>query len=734
MGFGMVAAAAIAGVSDRALSQQAPAAQQLDTINVEAQRARPSRRRMQQAPQAPQPPSAPVERGDGPVQGYVASQSLTGTKTDTPILETPQSISVVTQDQITDQAAQTLNQALRYTPGVFVEPNGVSSRYDETRVRGFTPVQYLDGLVLPYNQFWATSRIEPYGLERIEVLKGPASVLYGQNSPGGLMNMVSKRPTAEPLREVELQTGSLDRLQGAFDLSGPANQEKTLFYRLTGLMLDSDTAVDFTKDKRLYIAPAFTWRPNIDTTLTVLAHYGEDKGSYPHQYLPAQGTLYFNPNGRIPQSRFAGEPGFDSFDRRQYALGYAFEHHLSDVWTVRQNLRYAAADVYLNALRSEGLLPDLTTLMRSAFNIQADVGTFTVDNQAQADFDTGVFRHKLLVGLDYMKTAGDVDIKFAFPAPSINIFNPVYGQAIPALGPFQKNSTDASQLGLYVQDQIRFGRWLLTLGGRYDWADNEVNNLLANTVAARDDKAHTERAGLSYIFDNGVAPYVSYSTSFQPVTDQVDAAGNPFKPTTGTQYEAGIKYQPPGTKSLFTLAAFDITQQNVVTSDPATFTATQTGEIRVRGFEAEARTSLSESLDLIAGYTYLDSETTQSTNPYEVGRVVPLTPRHQASVWGLHTFRHGPLNGFALGGGVRYVGETYSETQSPDPVLVPSYTLVDAVAQYDLGVLDPSLKGARLAVNVKNIFDKYHVTFCYGLAYCSLGAGRTVLATLSYRW
>ena len=734
-----VFAAGVAVLSGAALDASTSAifaqeAIQLDPIEVRG-RSRPSTGRRQAAPAEQAQPTAPIEaaeRGDGPVQGFVATRSVTGTKTDTPITEIPQAISVVTQDQITEQGAQTVSEALRYTPGVLSGLNGESAHYDATQIRGFPPYQYLDGMPLPLNRAFATPRIEPYGLERIEVLKGPSSVLYGQNSPGGLINMISKRPTLTPFGEIEFQTGSYDRLQGAFDFGGPGNADKSFLYRFTGLARDADTMVNFTKDKRLFLAPSFTFR-NFDTSLTLLAQYGKDQGSYPQHYVPAQGTLFPNPHGQIPRNFFVGEPNWDRFVREQWAVGYAFEHRFNETWQFRQNLRYMAVDNYWQSHRSEGFIPpDLENLPRSAYSQNTDARTFTIDNQLQADFGTGPLQHKVLFGLDYFRTSGNNDFRYASPVEPqpINVFNPVYNGSVPPLVPLNKYYDTKDQLGIYVQDQIKLDRWILTIGGRHDWT--EVSSVNSGPFPVPYDKAghqaSTGRAGLGYSFDNGVTPYIAAATSFE-MEMGVDAAGRLFKPTTGVQYEAGIKYQPVGTKALFTAAVYDLTRQNVVSSNPD-FISTQTGEVNVRGLELEAKVSVTDKLDVIAAYTYMDSEVTKSTNPLQLGRPAPMTPRNMASGW----IDYVVLPGLKVGGGVRYVGANYSQTEAADQFPVPSYVVYDAAVRYDFGVLDRSLKGLELRVNATNLFDKNYVTFCYQYAYCSLAPGRTVLATMAYRW
>lgn len=684
------------------------------------------------------------EQALGPVNGYVATRSATGSKTDTPLIEVPQTVNVVTADQIKAQGAQSVSEALRYTAGVRGETYGAASQFDSyTQIRGFKGDLFLDGLRLPDGAAtadWTTSVVEPYGLERVEVLKGPSSVLYGQSGPGGLVNMISKRPTATPLREVQLQTGSFGRLQGAFDLSGPVDPQGTFLYRLTGLARNSGTQTDFVDDDRLFIAPAFTWRPSADTTLTVMGQYlRERNGKTSFNYLPTSGTLRPNPvNGRLPWNRYAGEPGFDRFDRDQGSIGYAFEHRFNDSLTFSQNLRYTQNDVYLRALNRNGeLLADNRTLNRAAFRIDAAARAFTLDNRLEAKFGTGPASHTALIGLDYRNEISQYDVGRG-PAPSIQIFNPVYGAPVADPGiNFQRKDAELRQLGFYAQDQIKLDRWIATFSGRYDIAETRTRTqtLTTNTLArtSTTDRAFSGRAGLSYVFDNGIAPYVSVSTSFQP-TAATDFSGAAFKPLTSRQYEAGVKYQPAWMNASLTAAVFDIRQDNTLTGDPNPahpFAQVQLGEVSVRGFDIEARTQLTEGLGLIASYAFLDHEITKSSVATDIGKRLPGTPMHQGSLWADSAVQGGPLAGLSLGGGVRFVGSTYDTNNT---VRIPSYTLVDATIGYDLGKLMPALNGAKLSVVAKNLFDRYYVSQCGNVPGCTLGSRRTVLATLSYRW
>ncbi|MBN8920279.1 MAG: TonB-dependent siderophore receptor, partial [Rhizobiales bacterium] len=580
----------------------------------------------------PAPAAAPFagagqgERANGPVNGIVARQSGTASKTDTPILETPQSIAVVPRQQIEEQGAQNISQALRYTSGVLGEGYGAGSVFDsEVRVRGFVAPRYLDGLRLPYDSTiqFAQPRTEPYGLERIEVLKGPSSGIYGQASPGGILNMVSKRPTVERRGELEVQTGSYGRVQGAFDISGPVDANREFLFRVTGLARDTDTFIDLNKEQRYFIAPSFTWQPNANTSFTVLASAQHDRlDGQVHQYLPAYGTLYSNPNGRIPASRYTGEPGFDRITYDQAMIGYEFKHRFNEVFEFRQNLRVASVDIDMMSMRNAGTLCPITggvaacylpgvtppvdpaqrITVRDANYVAGSTKNFAMDNQLQADFATGWLTHKMLFGIDYQKTEITTDYRGSFPGFPIDAYNPVYGATpLPTkatLIPFINTVTNKDQLGFYVQDQIKFDRFSLTLTGRHDHATSEMVNNLAGVTVNQDDSRFTGRAGLSYLFDFGLAPYVSYSTSFEPAVglSLTSITGEPFKPTTGEGFEAGIKYSPPGSKMLFTAAAFDIKQNNVIVNTP-TFIPYQIGGVRVKGIEADFRASVTDEFD-----------------------------------------------------------------------------------------------------------------------------------------
>jgi iron complex outermembrane receptor protein len=752
------------------------------------------------APVTPPPAGdiAPRETARGPVQGIVAKRSATGTKTDASILETPQSITVVTKDQIQAQGARSVAEALRYEPGVVSETR-VGDRFDNVFIRGFggfganaNYLHFWDSLRLPRGVSYAMPSVDPFLLERVEVLRGPASVLYGQNNLGGMVNLISKNPTATAQGEVFTRFGDHNRIEGGFDISGPLTKDGDVLYRLIGLGRKADTDVNYTTTERQLIAPTITWTPSADTKLTIRGSYDNDPSSYQPNWLPPVGALLKNPNGQIPRNFFAGHPNFNEYSRTQTSLGYEFEHHFNDTWAVRQNLRYLEVASTFKALSVTGYGTGATCgagtttnlcMARSSTYFVENLKAFTVDNQAEAKFATGWLNHTVLMGVDYQSsvataTSGNIAAtnniapNTAANLPTnVNYLNPSYGSIVaPTLTTYAVQNRE--QVGVYLQDQIRIGKLAVTAGVRQDWsnASADTQTIATGVYTSRInpvDSATTWRAGATYLFDSGFAPYASYSTSFEPsVTIGTDYLGKAFVPTTGEQYEAGFKYQPVGFNGFFMFSYFDITQNNVLAWDtahastlyPCTAAAgttncqTQLGQVRSNGIELSAKVTLQPGFDVIAAYSHTNikvTETNQTAANYVLNAASQLVssgtvavqgktpvgaPSNTASLWADYTFQNGALTGFGFGGGVRYIGSSYGDAANSAVMVVPAYTLGDLQIHYDLAGASPQLKGWKLAVNMTNIADKTYVSACASQTQCFYGAGRSTLGTISYRW
>jgi len=629
------------------------------------------------------------------------------------------------------QGASTIDQAIRYTSGIIGTINNSDQRWDAPYVRGFLAPLYLDGMLLPIGASqYARPRVDVFGLQEIDILKGAAaSSLYGETPPGGLINFVSLKPPSTPVHTIEIDGNSFGNVQGGFDLGGLIDKDGHFLYRITGDVHDGGTQIDHDNNSHEFIAPAFTWAPNLDTTITFLSQYEHDHTGVPTQFFPAYGTLYANPHGIISLNANVGEPSHDFFDRQQMMAGYQFEHHFDNVWTFRQNLRYAALDANTQAVVGSGLQSDGVTLNRSNYSLPENATAFTMDNQAQAQFGTGALLHTLLLGIDYRHATSD--FKFGMTAaPPINAFDPVYGATLttPPLLSFTGQHQD--QTGLYAQDQVRLGGWGLTVSGRHDDVGTRTFNYLAGTDSPQTDQAYSERAALNYVFAFGLAPYIAAARSFTPNLG-TNFAGAALLPSFGTEYEAGVKYQPNSTNILLTAAAYTMDESNVLTADPAHVGFNmQTAQEVMKGLEFEAKASLTERLDIVGSYTYNDGRIT-GTSPY-AGNRANQVPLNQAALWADYTLHDGPLAGLGFGAGARYIGNSWGD--QANTIYIPSYTLYDAAIQYDLVYLNPAWKGATLNVSVQNILNTYYVSSCQSLSQCFLGDGRVVKVAMRYSW
>ena len=683
-----------------------------------------------------------LETAWGPVEGYTATRTAAGTKTDTALVEAPRSISVATRQQMDDRSVHSLDDAVRYMPGITASSYGSDTRIDWLRVRGFEPTQFLDGLPLPKGVY-ANPKPETWNLDRLALLRGPASSVYGQTPPGGLLDMVSRRPSVEASSEIQLQYGSDNHRQINFASTGKIDDAGQFLYGISGVVRDSDTQIDHIENKRYNIAPSLTWNIDDDTKFTLLTQFTRDDTGVTSQFYPIQGTKIDMPFGKISHHKNLGDPDYDFYDRTYYALGYAFEHRLNDVWQFKQNLRYTKSDLSFQTVTVNSYNPSFAgftvdaqgNVGRGTTNVDEDISQFAVDNNFQADFATGDIRHTLLLGLDHQRSNTNYTSIFG-TAPDINVNNPIYGQPItrPARSSaFYDYDQKTYQTGLYVQDQMALDQWRLTLGGREDWVHTGTQFInKGDATNTQRDKAFSGNAALSYVFDSGFVPYLSYAESFQPTSGADATSTGSLKPTEGKQWELGIKYQPPGSKTLLSAAVYDLTQKNVAVNsivNNVTITS-QTGEVKVKGLELEAVSDVTDNLKVIAAYTLAKSEVQKGVDK---GNRLQLMPNQQASLWTDYTWHSGVLDGFGIGGGVRYTGNTYGDKANTWLGKADAYTVFDASVHYDLGRLDNSLKGASLAINATNLFDKDYISTCDGY-YCYYGDQRSVIASATYKW
>ncbi|GHB07705.1 TonB-dependent siderophore receptor [Modicisalibacter luteus] len=649
----------------------------------------------------------------------------TALKVDTPLAETPRPVSVVTREELDDRNVQSLDESLRYRSGVLSGHYGADNNTDWFQVRGFDQATYQDGLRI-YREGFYQWLPEPYGLERVEIFKGPASILYGEAPSGGLINAVSKRPTAEPQGEIEMQVGSRDHRQLAFDTSGPATDSGDVRYRVVGLYKERDGDLNDTENERLYFAPSLEWDISDNTQLTVLASFQKDDGIPVNPFKLAYGTVEGTPFGEVDPQKNYSEPGYDRDERTQTSVGYQLRHALNNTWSFEHDFRYSNLDL---DLRSTYILSQASATegYRGHLQRSGEIDSYTVDNRFVGKWFTNRTENTLLIGVDYQDLAlegKEADVGPTFdsngnvtapgPFAPINLFDPQYGDYTPltANQRFHRD-IDKDQLGIYLQEQLRVDdRWVLLGGVRHDRADVRNESEALNVTVNETQTATSWSGGLMYLGDNGLNPYLSYTESFQPVA-QTSASGAIFEEIKGEQWELGVKYAPSNWDGYVTAALFDIEESNSFATTPAGYQA-QEGERTSTGFELEGVGYVTDALKLTAAYTYTDARDEDDNR-------ATLIPRHMASAWLDYDFEGTALHGLKVGAGVRHVRETVDGT-----ITVPDYTVGDAMASYDFD------RNWTAQVNVTNITDEEYVASCD--YWCYYGESRSVIGSLSYRW
>lgn len=648
------------------------------------------------------------------------------TKLETPLVETPQAVSVISRGEFERRGAQSVQRAANYTPGIFTNQVGASNRYDYLVLRGFSDGSigntYLDGLKLmgDTNSYTATV-IDPWFLDSIEVVRGPASVLYGRASPGGLVALKSRKPELTSGGEVRLSAGNNAHRSLAFDLTGPVSESDNLAFRLGGIVSAQDTQFGPVEEERRALNAALTWRMSDATTLDVMAYlHDEPEGGY-HSGLPYEGTVVDYNGRRISNNFFEGEDDYDKFDRSQQLFGYALEHHFNDRWTFRQKARHLSSEVENQQVYAYGWANE-NELTRYYSGGEEDLSAWTIDNQLEGFLAHGNTEHRLLVGLDYQYRNNEV----SWPSgafSNINPFDPVYGTEPTSMWPATEEEHRLKQTGFYLQDQITQGKWRFAVGGRYDQVEIRNKGLSTGTTSELDEGQFSGRLAALYLMDNGLAPYASYSTGFTP-TSFVDANGDLLQPMEGEQYEVGLKYEPVGSNSSYNAALFHITQSNIATKEQPTDPYRAIGEIESQGLELEARTQLTPAVALNASYSYTDAKYSKSDDGNQ-GNDVIYSPKHQANLW--LDYR---LNALTSSLGVRHYRDIQPDRANTHTL--PSYTLVDIALHYELGRMGSG--DAYVQLNVNNLLDKEYVASCNSLEFCYFGGERSIKASFGYRF
>lgn len=674
---------------------------------------------------------------------YGGTYRNTATKTPLAPGETPQSISVLDQQALEMRDADSVATALRYAPGVNTElRGGAVGRLDLFSIRGFINYQnYYDGLQLLYNDWNLQPQIDLKAVEQVEVFRGPTSTLYGSMPPGGMVNLIGKQPSSEHFNKIEVASGSRNLAEASIESRGQLG-DSNLSYSLVGLTRTRDGQAQTSEEERHMIAPSVDWQVSDETLVNFNLYYQKDPAMGIYTTLPASGLFLPNPNGDLPQDAFSGDANWNEFDKEVLLAGYKVNHNITDNWNFLQNFRYTDAEAfqtntYTYRFPNDPFSQDGRTLQRQAYLTDETTTGFTVDNQFSGRFQTGRAQHNILVGVDYLSLDSDV-IYEDTAAPAIDLYDPDHYQISRNTINIENTALSSDfnirkkQLGVYLQDQIELGRFVVIGGVRWDdFTGEESGRKYGAPVDSKLDQDNvSSRAGVLYRGANGISPYLNYAESFEPQTGS-DRNGNEFDPSTGDQWELGVKYQSPDRRTSLNLAFYQITKENVPTRDPngGPLDQVQAGEVRSQGIELEAQAQPLDSLLVTASYTLQNVEVTKDNTGLK-GQTPVWVPDQLLSVWADYGFYNGPLDGLVAGIGARYIGEAEYNAATNEGN-VPDATLVDIALRYNLGRVSHSLRGTELGLSVNNLTDERYYS-CFDSNNCWFGEERTVEASVSY--
>lgn len=643
-------------------------------------------------------------------------------KVEVPVEEMPISVSVINEADLKEHNPRKIDEVLRYTSGVLSAPYGTDNDFDWFKIRGFDATSYYNGSRL-YQQGYFGWQIEPFGLESVEVIKGSATMLYGDSKPGGAVNLVSKKPLNYDYSMIETRIGQNNLKQIGLDVSRLLTEEGDISARFVSMMNKSDGELDGTHMERYYFAPSIQFDFSGTTQLTLLADFKKDRGVPTNGFFPAYGSLIGTPEGHIDTDTNLGEPDYDLNRSKQSSVGYEFSHAFNDTWRVEQNGRLGFTDL---TLRSVYAFPsaDSTDPYRGIVYRDGDTKSANIDTKVLGNWYTNGMEHNFLAGIEaqgHQTTSRNLD-DYSFG--QINTLDPQYGNYTPI------NKYDAtryriekSQLSAYAQHRLTLDNGLSGVAGlRYDRVD--VNNKNRTDDIEKDfNQGHTSyNAGLMYLSETGFSPYISYSDSYEVLVDIDPATNELYKPLKGRQVEIGAKYVPTSMDGYVNIALFDLHQDNALVTNPDTFVATQTGTVKSKGLEIEGALQLTDAVKLSGSYTYTRARTEDTGGRGE--QQAAMIPKHMGTLWGDYSFSDG-LEGLKIGTGLRYIGSSFDNPKSSE-LKVDGQLLWDMAVQYRVN------KNLEFQFNVNNILDEEYVASCD--YYCYYGERRKAMATMRYTW
>ncbi|WP_293574932.1 TonB-dependent siderophore receptor [Phaeobacter sp.] len=682
------------------------------------------------------------------VETYAAEAASTATRgLEGDLATTPRSVSVVSERQITDQAAGSVEDAIAYLPGVTVQTFGLDNRYDQYAIRGFDAQNagiYRDGM--PLRLFgWGAWRTETFGLERIEVLRGPTGSLYGANQPGGLVNAITKRPDFETGTELTTRVTEHGGAEVGIDTKGVFSD--TLAYRFVGLTGETGTIFDEVDESRIYLAPSLTWSPTDRTNLTVFAQYQKDDVGDTYILAPQYGTQLPNPVLSYGNDFYTNNPNRNTIQTTQSYVGYEFDHTFDNGLTFRSRARYADNDwlnqtAYAGAFYSSAVLAGLPPVPNGIdtatlvdFDVDQRTKQISFDNALSTDVNFGAVTGTVMAGIDHY--SADYDNTYAFGYGGTFFLQT--GQitllpGVPTTPAVTVESQDIKQTGLYVIGNLNVGDNLVVDAGlRHDRLDIDGSQ---NGVRQTNDQSFTSgHLGLSYALNEEITVYGNVAKSFALPPSGFSVTGQPLDVEESQSFELGARFRPLGTNSLLSIAVFDIRKTNTaqsVAGIPGAFE--QVGEVRSRGVELEANYNFENGLSVLAGYTYIDGEITKDSA--NQGNALARIPEHAASLW--LNYEVAQVPGLRAGIGARYTGARFSDSANTPAFELDDVTVFDASVTYSKNDWTATLAAS-------NLTNESYVTYCNPAsvsalpspalapqgAGCAFGAGRTVSFTLS---
>ena len=656
----------------------------------------------------------------------------TATKTALDPEKTPMSYSRIEQRTLQQRQADSVASALRYEPGVSSESRGTVGIFDEYTLRGFKNYSnFYDGMRLPYDGTWnLMPQVDAYATEAVEVLKGPASSLYGYNEPGGMVNQIAKTPKNTPENEIRLRAGTNNLKEIAVDSTGPIND--TTNYRMVALAREKDGQMQTTEEKRVLINPSIEYKPSKNISVLANLYYQDDPHQVPSTPLPSVGTVYKASYGKLDADAYAGDK-WNDFSKRVFMPSETINWKINDLLTFKHTLRYTDADAQQKNTYHQGFSEGSDSkLIRTAYTTDEKMTNWATDNQLAYSLITDNTSHNLLLGVEYQKT--DSTAKYADAMyngiPIIDLSDPDYDlfskTALSLTGYQQTDDIEQSQFGVYLQDEMQWNKLTVVAGLRHDDYKSTTKTTTTGSdtkTTVNEAKQTSGRLSALYQLDNGFAPYVSYAQSFQPVLGVNYITGEAFKPTTANQVEVGIKYNSPDKATKATLSAYDITRKNDKVTAIDWTKQTQTGETTSKGFEISADHRFKDWLNVGVGYGYVDAEITKDEfNPQLVGNTPQQIAKHNATLWASMK----PNAKTAVQVGVRHIAGMQIDREDSDTL--PSVTLVDLAGSYQI---NPTFD---VGLTVSNLFDKTYVGSCYDRNNCWMGAERQASVSLTAKF